>query len=163
MSTSALADAHIFGVLSDGDLNAGAQLKCDSINTKNVHSVVFCVNIQAVATASTYVKLFSGATDAAVTSALTFRYAFAAAAQGSASGDVFTTWSTSANLAIAATTYNGFNLLIEVDVSEMDLANAEEWLTLTFNDTDTGSTGNVSVTAVAKTRYKNRPYGTVLA
>ena len=49
MSTSALADYHIFGVLSDGDLNAGAQLKCDSINTKDVHNVVFAVNIQAVA------------------------------------------------------------------------------------------------------------------
>ena len=162
MSTSALADYHIFGVLSDGDLNAGAQLKCDSINTKDVHNVVFAVNIQAVASAATYVKLFSGATDGTCTSALTFRYAFGAAAQGSASGDVFTTWSTSANLAVAASTYDGFALLIEIDVAEMDLANAEEYLTLTFNDTDTGSTGNVSVTAVAKTRYKKRPYATVL-
>ena len=35
----------------------------------------------------------------------------------------------------------------------MDMANAEEWLTLVFADTDTGATGNVSVVAVLQPRY----------
>ena len=140
-------------ILSDGDLAAGASLSCDSINMKNYHRVTFLVNFQALGGAATYVLLYSGATDGALTSALTFRYAFGAAAQGSANADVFTTKATSANLSVAHATYDNFGLIIEVDASDMDIANAEEWLTLTFADTDTGATGNVSVWALLEPRY----------
>lgn len=152
-----------FGILADGNLAAGATLSCDSINMKDAHRARFCVNIQAVGVASSYVLLYSGATDGAATSALTFRYAFSDAAQGSSTSDVFTTWSTSANLEVPATTKDGFNLLIEVEATDMDMANNEEWLTLVFADTDTGSTGNVSVVANTEMRYSSQPFATSVA
>ena len=142
-------------ILSDGDLNAGATLSCDSINMKNHHRARFLINYQTIGGAANYVKLYSGATDGALTSALTFRYAFGGAAQGSASADVFSTWSTSANLSVAHGTYDNYGLIVEIEAAAMDVANAEEWLTLVFADTDTGATGNVSVWAVLEPRYSS--------
>jgi hypothetical protein len=54
-------------------------------------------------------------------------------------------------------------LVIDVLASEMDMANGEEWLTLTFADTDTGATGNVSVVAVLEPRYGQGQSTTALA
>jgi hypothetical protein len=74
-------------VLSSGDLSAGATLAGDSINMAKCHSARFIVIFHALGGAATYVKLYSGATAAAATSALTFRYAFGGAATGSANAD----------------------------------------------------------------------------
>jgi hypothetical protein len=150
-------------VLSDQDLAGAATMPADSINMKNGHHCTFLVNFQTLGGAATYVKAYSGATDGATTSALTFRYAFAGAAQGSANADVFSTWSTSSNLSVAHATYDNYGLLIEVDASDMDVANGEEWLTLQFEDTDTGATGNVSVWAVVEGRYMEDGGDTMLA
>ena len=139
--------------MSDGDLSAGASLDCDSINMKNYHSCRFVVNYQTIGGAANYVLLYSGATDGAKTSALTFRYGFGGAAYASANADVVSTWATSANLSVAHATYDNYMLIIDIEATEMDLANNEEWLTLTFADTDTGATGNVSVVAVLQPRY----------
>lgn len=148
-----LDNLHYAVVLSDGDLAAGATLSCDSINMANYHSARFIVNFQTIGGAATYVLLYSGATDAALTSALTFQYGFGGAAQGSANCDVVSTWSTSANLTVAHATYDNYMLIIDIDGSAMDTTNNEKWLTLVFADTDGGSTGNVSVTAVLQPRY----------
>lgn len=154
---------HAAVVLSDGDLNAGATLDCDSINMEGVHKVRFIVNYQTIGVAANYVLLYSGATDGAKTSALTFRYGFGGAASGSANADVVATWSTSANLAVAHATYDNYMLIIDIEASEMDLANNENWLTLQFADTDTGATGNVSVTALVFRRYCDNQGSSVLA
>ena len=53
-------------------------------------------------------------------------------------------------------------LVIEVDAKSMDLANNEDWLTLQFEDTDTGATGNVTVLAVLVPRYSNASSVTAL-
>lgn len=144
---------HYAVVLSDGDLNAGASLSCDSINMAKYHRARFIVNFQTIGGAATYVLAYSGATDGALTSALTFKYGFGGAAYGTASADVVTTWSTSANLSIAHGTYDNYMLIIDINATEMDTANNEDWLTLTFADTDTGATGNVSVVAILEPRY----------
>ena len=133
---------------SDIDLNAAAANDCDSINMKNFNHATFLVNFQTLAGAAIYVKCYSGATDGTKTSALTFTYAFGGAAQGSANCDVLAAWATSANLSVAHASYDNFLLVVEVDADIMDMANDEEWLTLTFEDTDTGATGNVSVVAI---------------
>lgn len=159
----------IVPVLSDGDLNAGASLSCDSINMKNYHDATFIVGFQTIGVAATYVLLYSGATDAALTSALTFRYAFGGAATGTAvagstaSSDVLAAWATSANLSVAHATYDNYMLIIHILATEMDLANNEDWLTLTFADTDTGATGNVQVHAVLTPRYACSRSETALA
>lgn len=153
----------IVPVLSDGDLNAGATLDGDSINMKNFHHATFIVGLQTLAGASSHVKVFSGATDAAKTSALTFNYAFGGAAAAAASADVLAAWATSADLTLTHTTYDNYMLVIEVDAADMDLANEEEWLTIEFSDPDTGSTGNVQVHAVLEPRYTGNRSATALA
>ncbi len=152
----------IVPVLSDQDLNAAATMPGDSINMKGFHHCTFLVNFQTIGGAANYVKVYSGATDGAATSALTFHYAFGGAATGSASSDVLAAWATSANLSVAHATYDNYLLVIEVPAASMDLANNEEWLTIQFEDTDTGATGNVSVVAVLQPRYSNNRSVTAL-
>lgn len=147
---------------SDIDLNGAAANDCDSINMKNFHRATFLCQLQDLGGAAIYVKCYSGATDGAKTSALTFRYALGGAAAGSANCDVLTAWATSANLSIAHATYDDYLLVIDISASAMDLANDEEWLTLTFEDTDTGATGNVAVIAVLEPRYTNAQSPTAL-
>jgi len=79
-------------VAADLDLNSAAQNKCDSINMANYHRAMFLIQYQTIGGAANYVKLYSGATYAACTSALTFRCAFGSAAQGSANADVLAAW-----------------------------------------------------------------------
>lgn len=153
----------IVPVGSDIDLNTAAANDCDSINMKNYHRATFLVNFQTLAGAANYVALYSGATDGAKTSALTFRYAFGSAAQATADCDVLAAWSTSAMLTVAHATYDNYLLVIDIMASEMDTANEEEWLTLSFLDTDTGATGNVSVIAVLEPRYPSGQSITALA
>lgn len=150
-------------VASDLDVSGSATNPCDSINMKGFHHATFIVNLQTLGGAALYCKVYSGATDGALTSALTFRYAFASAAAGSANCDVLATEATSANLSIAHATYDNYMLAIEVDASDMDVANGEEWLTLSFPDTDTGATGNLSAVAVLETRYTGKTSATALA
>lgn len=153
----------IVPVLSDGDLNAGATLSCDSINMKNYRRATFLINFQTIGVAASYVLLYSGATDGALTSALTFRYAFGGAATGSASADVLAAETTSANLSVAHATYDNYLLVVEIEAVEMDVANGENWLTLVFADTDTGATGNVSVVAILDPRYSGNRSESALA
>jgi len=153
----------IVPVGSDIDLNAAAANDCDSINMKNYHRATFLVNYQTIAGAANYVALYSGATNGTKSSALTFRYAFGSAAQASANCDVLADWSTSAMLTVAHATYDNYLLVIDIKATEMDLANDENWLTLSFLDTDTGATGNVSVIAILEPRYTGNQSVTALA
>lgn len=147
-----LAEAFkIVPILSDQDLNAGALMPGDSINMSRFHHCTYLVNYQTIGVAANYVKVFSGLTDGAVTTALTFAYAFGGAAGGAAGCDVLAAWATSANLSVAHATYDNFLLVIEVDAKSMGAGH--KWLTLQFEDTDTGATGNVSVVAVLQPRF----------
>jgi len=140
-------------IASDLDVAGTATNPCDSINMKGFHHATFLINLQTLGGAALYCKVFSGATAAAETSALTFHYAFMGAAALAANADVLAADATSANLSIAHATYDNYMLVVEVDASDMDVANEENWLTLTFPDTDTGATGNVSVVAILEPRY----------
>lgn len=147
---------------ADIDLSAAAANDCDSINMKNFHKATFLIQFQTLGGAAIYVNLYSGATDGAKTSQLTFNYAFGGAAQGSASCDVLAAWATSSDLSVAHATYDNYLLVVEIDASAMDVANNEDWLTLTFEDTDTGATGNVAVIAVLEPRYSSDRSATAL-
>ncbi len=140
-------------IASDMDVAATATNPADSINMKGFHHATFLINFQDLGGAALYCKVFSGATDAALTSALTFNYAFMGAAALAANADVIAATATSANLSIAHATYDNYMLVVEVDASDMDVANGENWLTLSFPDTDTGATGNLSVVAILEPRY----------
>jgi len=150
----------------DVDINGATDNVADSINMKNFHRATFIIQYVDLGTADHTVLLYSGATDAARTSALPFRYAFASAATGSASCDVLADWTACAatGLSVAHGTYDNFMLVIEVDAAAMDVASGEEWLTLDFQDTgDAGATGQAIVFAILAPRYKNNQSCTALA
>jgi len=135
----------------------------DSINMKNYHHATLLVQFDDLGTASPIMYVHSGATDGALTSALTFPYAWGSAACGSATADVLGTWSTSAALTITHGTYDNFLLVVEIDASIMDLDNNEDWLTVNFTDPTTGCTGQVTITAILQARYLSGPTATALA
>lgn len=151
----------IVPVLSDQDLNSAATMPGDSINMANYHRATFIVGFQTIGGAANYVKVYSGATDGATTTALTFRYAFGGAAAGSANCDVLAAWGTSANLTVAHGTYDNYMLIIDVLASEMGAGH--KWLTIQFEDTDTGATGNVQVHALLQPRFAGNRSVTALA
>lgn len=139
-------------VLSDQDLTAAATMAGDSINMKNYHRALFICGFQTLAGASCTVEVYSGATDGACTSALTFNSVWMSAAAGAANCDVPGTWASGTSVTITHGTYDNYTLLIEVEAASMDLANGEEWLTIQFTDPG-GATGNVQVHALLEPRY----------
>ena len=151
-------------VASNYDLSTHDTLMTlDSINMKNYHHATFLIQFAAIGTASPVLYAYSGASDGALTSALTFNYAFASAACLSASADVLGAWGTSAALTITHGTYDNYLLVVEIPAASMDVANGEEWLTLNLTDPSTGCTGNVTVTALLQPRYASNVAGTALA
>ena len=147
-------------IISIGDLNAGATLSGDSINMKNYHRCTFLVMMHALGGAANYILIYSGATAAALTTAETFRYAFGGAATESAGADVLAAATTSANLEVAHATYDNYMLVCEIDAS--DMTDGQEWLTFSCADTDTGSTGGMSVFAILEPRYSSDRSATAL-
>ena len=151
----------IVPVLSDGDFDTGANLDTDSINMSDYHRATFIINFQDIGVADPVLYVYSGATDGACTSALTFHYAYGGAAQGSANCDVLGADATSAGLTVAHATYDNYMLIVEIDAADMDTANEEEWLTLRF--VCTTATGNVSIIAILEPRYAGNRSITALA
>lgn len=129
-----LDNYHVVPVLYTADYNAGVDF--DSINMADYKRATFIIGFGAIA-GDAILYMYSGATDGAKTSALTFRYAWGGAARGSANCDVFAATSTSAALTLTGDTYDNYMLLVDVDASEMDMANSEEWLTGSISDAAT--------------------------
>ena len=152
----------IVPVLNYDDMDTGTALDGDSINMKNFHRATFIVNLHDIGTASPVLYLYSGATDGDKTSALTFHYAFGGAAQGTALCDVLAAVATSAALPLTHGTYDDFMLIVEINAEDMDVANSEEWLTISFSDPGT-ATGHVTATAILEPRYTGNLSGTALA
>ena len=143
-------------------LDISSTVDTDSINMKNYHHATFIITIDTLGTASSVLTVNSGATDGAITSALYFDYAFGSAAIASASCDVLAAYTNAATLTLTYGTYSNYMLIIEVDASNMDTANEEEWLTLRFTDPGT-ATGTVDVIAILYPRYPGNQSATALA
>ena len=82
--------AHHVYVLKPGQHSAGVD--GDSINMGKLHTVRFLIQFAAL-TGNAILKIFSGATEGAKTTAKQFRYTLAQAAQGAADGDKLGAWS----------------------------------------------------------------------
>jgi len=148
----------IVPVLHSTDYGSGVDT--DSIKMSDYHRATFILTFGAIA-GDAIIKLYSGATNAAKTSALTFHYAFGGAAQGSADCDVLAADATSAALTVTGATYDDFMLVIEIDAADMDVANSEEWLTLEIDDS--GTSGIVHGVAILEPRYSGNRSITALA
>ena len=152
----------IVPVLNYGNMGTGSALDGDSINMKNYHRATFIVNLHDIGTANPTMYIYSGASDGSKDSALTFHYAFGSAAQGSGNCDVLAADSTSAGLEIANGTYDNYMLIAEIEADKMDVANSEEWLTISFANPGT-ATGHVTVTAILEPRYTGNGSASALA
>jgi hypothetical protein len=140
--------------------NYGAGLSMDSINMKNFHKASIIMTFGAIS-GSAVLKVYSGATAAAATSAMPFDYAYAGGAIAAASGDVLAANAT-ATAASGLTLASGSKMLVvEVDASDMDIANGEEWLTPTVSAAATS--GICHAVAVLEPRYSSNRSATATA
>jgi len=140
----------------------------DSINMKGFHKATFILTFNTLSSGNNILTVTSGATASAYTSDVYFNYAVGGAVVGTAvanstsSCDVLAAWTNAATLTLTAATYTNKILVVEVDASDMDIANGEEWLSLVFTYAAT-TTGNVSVIAILEPRYSSNRSGTCLA
>jgi hypothetical protein len=153
-------------VASALDLNSGATQVTKGINMSKYHRCTFLIDVGTMGVANTTLKAYSGAADAALTSALAFKYSYGGATSiwGSVgtSSDVLaaeTTVVAATGLVIVQATYPNYMLVVEVDACIMDTANKEEFLMLEFTDAG-GATGLVSVFAVMEPRYSGNASAT---
>jgi hypothetical protein len=145
-------------VMASDDINAGVD--ADSINMKNFHRATFIMTFGTLS-GNAVLTVNSGATDGEKTSALTFNYALGSAAIGAASCDVLAAGTAAATLTLTAATYTDKMLIVEVEAAAMDLANEEEWLTLSLSDA--AASGTCDVVAILEPRYTGNCSGTALA
>jgi hypothetical protein len=137
--------AKIIPLLTTADFNNGT----DTDSFKMLGDSATIIFTFGAVTGNAVLKVYSGATEGAKTSALPFRYAYGGAAIGSDSSDVLTDWGSataSSGLTLTGTTYTTRMAVVHVDASAMDTANSEEWLTL--NISNAASAGIVHVVAV---------------
>ena len=152
---------HQVPVWSNLDLTTGSPMNADSINMENFHHATFYIQCGALGVADCTLTINSGATDGALTSALTFDYAWASAAAAAANCDVLAAWTSAASVVLTNGTYDNYLLVIEIDASAMDLANNENWLTASLVDAG-GATGNVTGLVILQPRYKSNVHPTAL-
>ncbi len=134
------------------DLNVNATQECDSLNMATFHRATFLVQYQTIATQNHTLRVYSGATDAATTTALTFRYAWGGAAQGTADCDKLSAW-TSANSIVVDNAAKDDTLLV-IEVEGSDMTEGHNWLTLqTADDVVAGATGTYAALAILQPRY----------
>ena len=138
----------IVPVIKTTDYNDGVD--SDSINMGKANRCTFILTFGAI-TGNAVLTVYSGATDAAKTSALTFTYAIGGAAIGSASCDVLAADTSAATLTLTGTTYANMMLVIQVNASDMDTANNEEWLTLSISNA--ASAGVLHAVAIVEPRF----------
>lgn len=157
-----LDNVHFVPIAHALDLAGGATVDCDSINMKNYKRAMMIFTFDTLGGASAVLTINSGKTDGTVTSALTFNYAWASAAIGSALCDVLAATASAATLTITHGTYDDYMLVIDLPASQMDMANEEEWLTARFTDPG-GATGTVDGIAILEPRYARESSGTAIA
>ena len=157
----------IVWLAEDIDINSAATNPSDGINMKNYHDCLFVVHYIDLGAANHYVRVQSGATEGAYSSNLLFKYAFGGAALSAASADVYATWASVTAavpyLSVAHGTYDNYTLLVYVEAADMDVANQEEWLNISFDDDLTTATGQAVVMAILTPRYPSGNIATCLA
>ena len=143
----------IVPILASEDYGAGVDM--DSINMKNFHrATIICTTATIVGDA--VLKVYSGASDGTKTSALTFNYAFGnddigTYTNATTAADILGANATSAALTLTGTAYDDRMLIIEVDASDMDIANSENWLTVEISSA--GTSGFMHAVAILEPRY----------
>lgn len=115
-------------LLASANINAGVD--SDSVNMTMYHGASFDIVFgpSYAGASGAVIKLYSGATVGAKTTAMTFNYRYGGAAIKSANADVLATKATSAALTCTTATFASRLLTIEVDAADMTAGHS--WLTL---------------------------------
>jgi hypothetical protein len=154
-------DKKIIPLLASANYGAGA----DSDSFKAYGDKVTLILTFGSVTGDAVLKVYSGATAGAKTSSLPFKYAYGGGAIGAASADYLTAWAdatASSGLTLTAATYGSKMAVIEFNTAAMDVANAEEWITV--NISSAASSGILHMVAVLdKPRYSGNRSATLLA
>lgn len=137
----------IIPLLAPGDKAAGAD--SDSVNMAGIDRLTIILLMGSITVADPHVKVFSGVTAGAKTTALTFRYRLGTAAAASAGADVYGAEAASADLAVSNATGDGKALVI--DVSAGSLAATHGWITVELGNQAT--VFMASAVAIAYGRY----------
>lgn len=144
-------------VLKPGDHQAGVD--GDSFKLTNHKHATFLIQFAAL-TGDAVLTIYEGATAGTKTTAKTFNYRLADAAQGAATGDTFGDETTSAALTLTAATYQNKMLVVELGADA--LTQGLPWVTLEFSAA--ASALNASVAAVlSEARYPGESQPTAIA
>jgi len=148
---------HIIPLGNSADFNGG--YTAESINTKNIHSILFLLSYGAVGGAgAAALTVKSGATDGVQTTAETFFSRYSEAAQAAASGDQWTAWTSQTSLAVATATITTRAQQVYIDCST--LTNGQPWVTLALSDA--ADSGIVHGFAVCWPRYPGNSIATAV-
>jgi len=141
---------------------SGGVISMDSINMKGYHRADILILCGGVV-GDSLLKAYSGATAAALTSTMVFDYAHAGGAIAAASADVLgstTTAVAATGATMTAATVTEALTIVSVEASNMDVANGEEWLTMTIDST--ASSGEITAIAILEPRYTSNKSATAL-
>ena len=152
MSNNYSENNNIVYTLKPGDHQGGVD--GDSVKFGGMERVVFLLMMAAL-TGDAILKFYSGVTDGAKTTALTFRYRLADGVQGAATGDSFGAWLTSAALTLTAATYANKMLLIEIEATEMTADH--EFLTPEVSSAASAFNASIAMLGATKNRRLNVP------
>lgn len=139
------------------DYNGG--YTAESINTKNLHSLMFLLSFGGVTGATpAALTVKSGVTDGVQTTAETFRARYSNAAQAAATGDTWTEWTSQSTLSVPSATIATRAMIVEIDCSA--LTAGQPWVTLALSAD--GDSGIIHGFAVCVPRYAGADIPTVI-
>jgi hypothetical protein len=151
----------IIPLLKSANYGAGADM--DSFKMEG-HAASLILTFGAV-TGNAVLKVYSGATAGAKTSAMPFKYAYGGGAIGAASADVLTAWAdavAASGLTLTGATYGSKMAVLHFNAASADVANAEEWITVEISSA--ASSGILHAVAVIENpRYSGNRSTTLLA
>lgn len=136
-----------------------AGIDSDSINTGRVHSVSALFTFGAL-TGNSILKVYSGATAGAKTTALAFKYRLGAADFKGTNSDQFgaATSVASTGLTLTAATFDHRQVAIGIDSDQM--TDGEKWLTFEIDSTATAM--NVAALGICNARFPGNLIPTVI-
>lgn len=147
----------VIGLGTTGDFNNG--FTADSINTANLHHVMFVLTYGAVAGASPAVlTVKSGASAGTQTTAETFASRYGGAGQGSANADVYSAWAVADSASVASATITTRTQIVEIDCKT--ITEGQPWITLALSNA--ADSGIVHAVAICVPRYQGNAIPTAI-
>jgi hypothetical protein len=147
----------VIGLGTSTDFNGG--FTADSINTANLHHVMFVLTYGAVAGATAAVlTVKSGASAGTQTTAETFYSRYGGAGQGSASADVYSAWASGTSVDVASATITTRTQIIEIDCK--GLTAGQPWITLALDGS--ADSGIVHAVAICVPRFEGNAIPTAI-